>query len=172
MDGRTDGRLGVQVFGYIVSALFAVDLFSRLYLFQQQFRNYSAFWDDRMNILDAALVLVDLVTIALSVVYAASARQGGSVKSARSLRLIRAIRGFRSVRVLKMGRIFKMVSKNWNWIVYQVDQRMQSNVWKGFGMMMLIMLFMCFFGAIFFFLGATYVEEEDIISYEASVWEM
>jgi hypothetical protein len=165
-----------QIFGYIVSALFAVDLFSRLYLHRQQFQNYGTFWHDRMNILDAVLVLVDVLTIAFSVAMeASSARQGGAVKSGRSLRLIRVVRGFRSVRVLRMGRIFKIIAKDWNWIVYQVDSRLQSNVWKGFGMMVLIMLFMFLFGAVFYLLEPMYVTEDDDlvrVEFANSVWEM
>ena len=162
-----------QVFGYVVSTLFALDLFSRLYLHHEQFMAYATFWLDRMNILDGGLVLIDVVTIALTIaLQAAAARQGGAVKSARSLRLIRVLRGFRSVRVLRMGRIFKIIAKDWNWIVYQIDSRLQSNVWKGFGMMVLIMLFMILFGAIFYMLEPQYVDDDSPIDFEHAVWEM
>jgi len=169
-----------------ISGLFAFDLVTRLLLHGSSTGSFNTFWRDRMNILDASLVTIDVLTVLLAVVLSLEAvRAGGAIKSFRSVRLVRLARVSRSVRVLRMGRIMAYCGNNFDWFIYQLDNKLQTPAWKAVGMFSLIMVFINIAGAVFYFLEPVAMTEgmdlddyseaelaEMGISYGTAVWEM
>jgi hypothetical protein len=174
------------VLGNVVSALFAFDLIARLLLHGSSTGTYNTFWRDCMNILDAILVAIDMLTVIITVLFSIPAlRSVGAIKSARSVRLVRLARVSRSVRVLRMGRIMAFCGKNFDWFIYQLDNKLQTPAWKAVGMFFLIMVFIAF-AAVIFFLMKPVATQEDVdlselteqeldrisIGYGEALWEM
>ena len=136
-----------------VSALFAVDVATRFYLYGESHGQYLYFWKDKLNVLDAILVTIDIVTLVVSLVLTAgSAQGGGAVKSARTVRLLKFARSARGARILRMGRICVLCGKNWEWALYQLENKLQKPIWKAVGMLILMTMYLPLTATFFFLL--------------------
>eukprot|EP00854_Cymbomonas_tetramitiformis_P005494 gene5494-6657_t len=106
-----DKELGFLLFDYFGTAVFAIELFTRLSCYMYVFKEFWSFWKDAFNILDGVVVGMDFAFIALDILTAiGSSSSGGSdqvsgfTKGLRSLRVIRFLRMMRVVRAARVVR--------------------------------------------------------------------
>jgi len=135
---RTRGRNAdwdyqVLVGHFAVSVLFALDVLLRFGIHGLSRGRFVSFWSDRLNIMDASLVLLDVVLYTLDYAYSYDDAQGGS--SAKALRTVRVVRAFRSARGLRSLRLLKFlrfarlgrhVKAFYLKILYELDSKAQK----------------------------------------------